>query len=319
MCGGCLRVPLFQTPCPAGRFGNRSRETSPGCTAACDDGFFCPAGSSNQGDHPCPLGYYCANGTVTPCPPGFRGTQLASTSPQDCTPCTAGTFAAEAGATTCVPCPSPSWSAAGDQACWPVLLTAVVADPPPTEAGFSRGDEITVTFSQPTNAPPVATTEQVLGVVNFSVPLPAALSARWSADGISLTITVGAVAGGQPPGVPPYEIGFLRARAAADSPVRDSAGLSSAAVPGPWVTAVGSWGRPDPPAILRAVALNTGRQVGLGSGDEVVLEFDQAVGGGPSSAQLATPVRVGLRAGCATRAVAQVTTVRCDRWALRSL
>ena len=56
--------------CPAGRFGVSTGETSSQCTAACDDGFFCPSGSANQGDHPCPQGYYCAAGSVVACPVG---------------------------------------------------------------------------------------------------------------------------------------------------------------------------------------------------------------------------------------------------------
>jgi hypothetical protein len=63
--------------------------------------------------------------------------------------------------------------------------------------------------------------------------------------------------------------------------IQSASGLSPvipeelSAVSRPAVT--GTWGNPSPPIIVRATAKNTGRNVGFGTGDSVVLVFDQAV------------------------------------------
>jgi len=62
-----------QTPCPAGSFGNTTGLATAACTAECEDGDYCPAGSVVPTS--CPPGYYCPDGKAAPviCPAGTYG------------------------------------------------------------------------------------------------------------------------------------------------------------------------------------------------------------------------------------------------------
>ncbi len=56
-----------------------------------------------------------------------------------------------------------------------------------------------------------------------------------------------------------------------------ASGLSSSAT----VRVGGTWGAPSPPRLLRGVAVDGGRNVGLDAGDSLVLQFDQATNAPP--------------------------------------
>ncbi len=57
-----------------------------------------------------------------------------------------------------------------------------------------------------------------------------------------------------------------------------SKSLLSSAIPTATVTVVGgSWGTPSPPALYTVTARDTGRNVGFGNGDTLVIVFDQLV------------------------------------------
>ena len=235
---------------------------------------------------------------LTPCDAaGTYGTKTASVSVDDCADCPAGTFAGSEGDTGCTPCVGAlSWSQPRAEACWPGLVSVVVADPPPVDPGLSAGDTVTLTFSAPTNAPVVGTTEQVLAIVNFSTPVGVRFTGRWSHDATSLVVTiaeVGVQVAAAAAESSQHEIGQLRVSVASESPLRDQSGKSAPYDPtgvAPLV-ATGSWGTPHAPRIVLATAVNGGQQVGLGVGDWLELEFDQRVSGGPSANMLKTKVR----------------------------
>ncbi len=141
--------------------------------------------------------------------------------------------------------------------------------------GFSVGDVITITFSSPTDTPDPSTTAV------FS-PSLGRTAASWRAGGRELVVRV-VDPGGVATGAVDVATGSLRVTV---SGVRSASGASD---PSSSVTLIvgGSWGAPSPPTIVRAVAVDSGRNVGLDTGDTLTLQFDQAV----------APVDVGDTAG----------------------
>ena len=66
----------IQFLCPGGTYGDATGKTTPSCTAVCDAGCVCKAGSTTKCPAPCPAGFFCVPGTggeVKPvlCPEGF--------------------------------------------------------------------------------------------------------------------------------------------------------------------------------------------------------------------------------------------------------
>ena len=57
-----------QLPCPSGRFGNTTGQTSPLCSGICSDGYECEGGSTSPTAAQCQAGYVCASGLKSPCP-----------------------------------------------------------------------------------------------------------------------------------------------------------------------------------------------------------------------------------------------------------
>jgi hypothetical protein len=70
---GYFCVDGVRTPCAAGRFGAEPRSASPACSGACEEGYFCPPGSSSARERECGgAALYCpaASGAPLPVPTG---------------------------------------------------------------------------------------------------------------------------------------------------------------------------------------------------------------------------------------------------------
>lgn len=259
-----------QYPCPSGFYGEAPGLVAANCTGPCSLGYECPAGSTSPTTGLCPLGYYCAGGPKRPCPPGRYSSVTGTVSLDACVPCGAGTFSATVAATgpgTCTACAAHEGSTPGAIVCWPGLVSAVASNPPPLVVGLSVGDVVTLTFSSPTDTPDPTS----CGCITFSPPL-GAVPASWRAGGTQLQVRVVDVAGVDPASVDV-------ARAALSVVVRGVRSASGDSLPSPPVSVVvgGTWGAPGPPGIVHAVAVDGGGRVGPGSGDAVVLVFDQPV------------------------------------------
>ena len=132
------------TLCAAGRYSNRTGQTNSQCSGPCQEGYYCPEGSSSATQHPCgavglycpsesdlpkvaqpgeitiggsdatrtavepcPKGSQCAGGVATVCSPGFFSNETGSTL---CLPCEPGRFNTARNSTTCSPCSNGTFS-----------------------------------------------------------------------------------------------------------------------------------------------------------------------------------------------------------------
>ena len=81
----------IQVPCPAGTYGTDGTSCLP-----CEEGYYCPVGSTLGTDNPCPAGYYCEPGTAdyrdTPCPAGEYSEATLLKSVNGCQLCPAGKY-----------------------------------------------------------------------------------------------------------------------------------------------------------------------------------------------------------------------------------
>jgi hypothetical protein len=149
--------------------------------------------------------------------------------------------------------------------------------------GLSPDDVLTLYFTKATNRPDVSTTARVAALLAFTPSLATVLRASWQApDGVvpgagdRLVITL---SGSVNPDVVATVVSALRVSVLPGGGLRSAAGSSqSASIVN--VTAGGSWGDASQPQFLAsypAVALDYGAQAGLGSGDAVLLRFNQPV------------------------------------------
>jgi hypothetical protein len=256
---------IAQLPCPAGWFGAVPAEASPTCSGLCAPGYECPAGSTSSTSSVCPAGYFCTGGARQPCPAGRYSDAEGSTSADACAACPAGTYSEAPAATaesTCVECAPFENSTEGAHACWLGVVSAVAFNPAPVTPGFSVGDVVVLTFSAPTNAS---------ATVVFT-PSIGATSRSWRAGGRELWITVSSVEGVNASAVD-VATGSLSVSVAG---VFSASGASPPA-PVAVVTVGGTWGVPTPPAIVDVTVFDGGRNVGPGTGDTLVITFDQAV------------------------------------------
>jgi hypothetical protein len=254
--------------CPAGTFGDTLQLTTPACSGPCSLGYECPPGSTTSKALVCPKGNYCSGGPRVPCPPGRYSNITGTTSLAGCTLCAPGTFSGAEGAvaaSTCAPCGVYEGSGPGATKCWPGVVSAAASNPPPLVPGFSVGDVVTVTFSSPTNTPDAGS------VLAFS-PSIGVTSASWRSGGTELVVRVVDARGVSPAAVDVV----MRQLAVRVSGVRVYGGGSDPSPP-ITVTVGGSWGAPSAPTIQRATAMDTGHNVGVDTGDTLVVEFDQAV------------------------------------------
>jgi hypothetical protein len=263
----CVFLVCVQFPCPAGTFGSTPGLTSSDCSGNCTLGYECPPGSTSASQAVCPRGYYCAGGPRQACPRGRFSDVTGTTSNDNCTACAPGRFSSEVAATsasTCVTCGPGEDSSAGAAQCWPGLLSAVAFNPPPLIVGFSVGDIVVLTFSSPTNAPPVTPT-----LVTFSPPIGATVP-TWRRGGRELVVRIQDASGVVPTAVDVAS----RLLVVTVSGIQSAGGGSPPSAP---ITLVvgGTWGAPSPPALVSAIATDDGRNVGLDSGDTLLLVFDQ--------------------------------------------
>jgi hypothetical protein len=211
------------------------------------------------------MGFYCEGGARQACPAGRYSDQLGTVNAAACVPCPSGTFSAATAATmseTCEQCGPLDNSSAGSVACWPGVVSAVAFNPPPVTPGFSVGDVVVVNFSSPTNTS---------AVVSF-VPPAGTTSRSWRAGNRELWFVVTSAVGVNTSAVE-VATGLLSVSV---SGVFSADGASPSSV-GVTLSVGGTWGVPSPPVIVDVVAFDTGRNVGLGTNDTLVVTFDQAV------------------------------------------
>lgn len=74
------------TPCPAGKYGDRSCLTTRACSDSCPGGYACPKGSKVGKENPCGLGKFApkGSGSCLPCPRNKRCEKEALETPEDC-------------------------------------------------------------------------------------------------------------------------------------------------------------------------------------------------------------------------------------------
>jgi hypothetical protein len=199
----------------------------------------------------------------------------------DCQPCPNGTYARARGASGCTPCASPGSSFASAVWCWPGLVSVVASNPPPVVPGFSEGDLLTLTFSEPTDAPAVYPNDTAAVLALGGGMAGCVASAVWGTGGTTLVLTMTLV----PPCAGTLEstaIGSVGV-ATADGWLRDAGHLAPPAPASAWTNVSGTWGIALVPDFLPNVlpmpgawAVDAGRNPGLDVGDELVLRFNNA-------------------------------------------
>jgi hypothetical protein len=179
-------------------------------------------------------------------------------------------------ASACLPCAPTENSNAGAPVCWPGIVSVVASNPPPVVPGLSVGDVVTVSFSKATTAS-LEVASNIASWLQFSSPVASVLTASWSHDATTLTVTVYEL-------FPGFDISATRIGALAvsynASMVITAAGGSDPGNYSP-ATVKGTWGAAMVPAFAAtggayapSYARNTGGQAGLGVGDSLVLRFD---------------------------------------------
>ncbi len=168
-------------------------------------------------------------------------------------------------ASTCAPCPPLEGSTPGSVECWPGIVAATASNPPPLLVGLSVGDVVTVVFTSPTDTPAMTSDS-----VRFEPPI-GVWEASWRSR-TELQIRVVDM-GGVDAGLVDVATGALNITVTG---LRSASTLSSRS-PAISVRVGGTWGAPSPPVILRAVAVDSGANVGLDTGDTLLIVFDQAV------------------------------------------
>ena len=93
-------------PCPGGRYGATPGQARETCDGACEEGYFCPPGSTSPRAQPCPPGAACPAGSAAPVPCA-AGTAMPLAAAAKCLPCAPSTLAPAAGAQLCTEyCPA---------------------------------------------------------------------------------------------------------------------------------------------------------------------------------------------------------------------
>lgn len=165
----------------------------------------------------------------------------------------------------------------GSAFCWPGLLSATAANPPPIVPGLSVGDTVTLTFSKATNQPSFPF--GVLSAVSFSPPIATAASYYWTSGGTSLVIRVMDITGIDTTAA---AVSGVTATLLASAGIQDAQELSPAAR-NMSVGLTGTWGAYSAPQILSATAINvlvpngegSANSSGFSGGDRIRLQFDQ--------------------------------------------
>ena len=144
-------------------------------------------------------------------------------------------------------------------------MNVTASNPVPIIAGFSTNDIVVVTFTRPVLPP-----ANVSSAIQF-VPSIGPTKTTWSANSVVVTVVnASAVANAS---LVDVALGLLRCVVVG---VMSADGLSQAST-AVTLTVGGTWGAPSAPAILHAIAMDTGHNVGFGTNDSLVLVFDQSV------------------------------------------
>ena len=102
----CPEGALAPEPCPAGKYADSRGASSEGECDECEQGFYCPRGTSDTTRYPCLEGFYCPTrssvGNPFQCPQGF----FCPAGAAEQEPCNPGTFSDIVGATVCTQCPA---------------------------------------------------------------------------------------------------------------------------------------------------------------------------------------------------------------------
>ena len=168
--------------------------------------------------------------------------------------------------------------------CWPGLRAVVASDPEPTLPGLSPDDILTLYFTRATNRPDVSTTPAVLALLTFTPPLASSLRATWVSGGDDVDPGAGerlivTLAGVMNPDIQATLVPLVRVGVLPGAGLRDVGNTCpNATIEG--VGLGGTWGDASQPQFLAshpAVALDYGGQPGLGTGDAIVLRFNQPV------------------------------------------
>jgi hypothetical protein len=282
---GSYCVGGVRASCPFGVFGSTTGLHTAACSGACLAGYVCPVGSRSGSSMLCSAGFYCNHGAVTSCPPGTYNDKTGQWAFGNCTACPANTFSSALNASSlaaCTPCAKCENSTAGAAVCWPGVVSAVASNPPPVIPSLSAGDILTITFSKPTNAPPMYNDAEIHAVLVFSSFIGVGLVGAWNHDASSVAITIGATNApdGTTVDLAATAVGVLTMTLNATSNLRDAATLSQPASYGS-IYVSGSWGVASVPVFLPPTGLyspsfaaNTGLQAGLGIGDSLMLRFN---------------------------------------------
>jgi hypothetical protein len=141
---GSYCVGGVRAPCPAGRFGAAPRLNASSCSGACEQGFYCPAGSVSATERRCgSAAFFCAAGAGAPAPvpPGYYSVD-AGDGANYITRVNASTPGALA------PLPPPplplsscarAWAAVGEAGAEAAALAALAAPGSPLEDGLEVG------------------------------------------------------------------------------------------------------------------------------------------------------------------------------------
>jgi hypothetical protein len=256
--------------CPVGRYGALPGLDAPACSGSCAPGYACLAGSVTATASLCPAGYFCSGGTPEPCPPGSYLDTMGATANTSCVPCGPGRYSSIAGASTasaCTLCAAGEGSEAGAADCWPGIVSVLASNPPPLLVGLSVGDVITVLFTKATDAPPFTPS-----IVSF-IPSIGGIVAAWRQGGRELQLVVTNTSGVNTSAVD-VATGSVRMTVGG---VRSAGAGALSLLPPTTVTVGGTWGSPSAPSIVVAAATGAGQSAGLGTGDSLLLVFDQVV------------------------------------------
>jgi hypothetical protein len=150
----------------------------------------------------------------------------------------------------------------------PAILSLVADDPDDGDGIYSDGDTVTVTFSEPTNAPDASNKAQLLALFDFSADLGTSLAGTWLANSSVLRITVV-----QATSVAPA-VGSFFVKALVAGNIRNAASTSLPSTSqSPVLT--GDWGLMPGPVILSVVADDPDDLDAVYSnGDVVIVSFN---------------------------------------------
>ena len=162
------------------------------------------------------------------------------------------------------------------------------------QPGLGAGDTLTVRFDQATNMVAASTKAEIDALLTFSASIGSDYTGQWSAEagttdtpiaGYQLVVTVVDAAGAASPMLTKVHALSVTVNAAAGLRSMD---LSSPVSTPSMVVALGTWGDFPAPSLASAVAVNTGGNEGLATGDSLVVTFNSTTNRGTSAPEIQT-------------------------------